>query len=151
MTREYPVFSPGYAPSLPEQSKLPDLSETIRELSRNLEQDQASGYTGQSSGRGINLTKSKGKYRIAKGIGKALKHSIAGYSQDELNERIVKGLRTQFNQDNTELAIDQAFVIRQSKQPDANRPELYELYETGEIDQALEMMGKRWVIGRPKR
>lgn len=97
------------------------------------------------------LKPSKGKYQIAKSLGKALKHSIAGYSQDELNERIIKGLRTQFNQDNTDLAIDQAFVIRQSKQPDANRPELYELYETGEIDQALAMMGKRWVIGRPKK
>lgn len=112
--------------------------------------NRASEARSSSAAEAVNLTRSKGKYRIAKGLGKALKHSIAGYSQDELNERIVKGLRTQFNQDNTDLVIDQAFVIRQSKQPDANRPELYELYETGEIDQALEMMGKRWVIGRPK-
>lgn len=93
----------------------------------------------------------KGKYRIAKRLGKALKHSISGYSQDELNRRIRDGLRQQFNEENTDLAIFQAFQIRQSKQPDANRPELYELYETGEIDEALELMGKSWHIGRPKR
>lgn len=98
-----------------------------------------------------NLISSKGKYRLAKAIGRSLKHSLAGYSQDELNEKIIRGLRTQFNQDNVDMIIDQAFTIRQSKDPNANRPELYELYETGEIDQALEMAGKRWVIGRPKK
>ena len=68
-----------------------------------------------------------------------------------MNENIFKGLRTQFNQENTEIAIDQAFSVFYSQDPTRNRPELYELYETGLIDKALELMGKRWVIGRPKR
>lgn len=139
-------------PQLPEER----LQLTAQNIGRELDKlpflspNRASETRSSSTAEAVNLTRKNGKYRIAKSLGKALKHSIAGFSQDELNERIVKGLRTQFNQDNTDLAIDQAFVIRQSKQPDANRPELYELYETGEIDQALEMMGKRWVIGRPK-
>ena len=68
-----------------------------------------------------------------------------------MNENIFKGLRTQFNQENTEIAIDQAFSVFYSQDPTRNRPELYELYETGLIDKALELMGKRWVIGRPKK
>lgn len=125
---------------LPSQAALPDKSH-----------NRASQQTDPHTVRGINLIRSKGKYRIAKAIGRSLKHSLAGYSQDELNERILKGLRSQWNQEHVEEIINQAFVIRQSKEPDANRPELYELYETGEIDQALEMAGKRWVTGRPKK
>ena len=89
-------------------------------------------------------------YPVGSALKKFVKKITGIRSQDDLNNAILKGMRTQFNQANTEAAIDQAFTIRQSRQPDANRPELYELYETGEIDQALEMMGKRWVIGRPK-
>lgn len=139
-------------PQLPEER----LQITAQNIGRELDKlpflspSRASETRSSSATEAVNLTRSKGKYRIAKSLGKALRHSIAGFSQNELNERIYKGLRVQLSQENTDLAIDQAFVIRQSKQPDANRPELYELYETGEIDQALEMMGKRWVIGRPK-
>ena len=97
------------------------------------------------------LTVRKGKYRIARKIGGSLKHALAGYSQDDLNKRIMDGLRTQFNQENTDMVIDQAFSIFYSHDPDRNRPELYELYENGDVDRALEMMNKRWVIGRPKR
>jgi hypothetical protein len=71
-------------------------------------------------------------------------------SQDDLNEAVLKGLRYQFNPERVESIIDQAFTIRQSQDPYANRPELYELYETGEIDKAAEIFGSRWVIGRPK-
>ncbi|SRR6266566_1447324 len=77
--------------------------------------------------------------------------AITGYrTQDDLNETVLKGLRTQFNPERVENIIDQAFSIRMSQTPDANRPELYELYETGEIDKALELFGTRWVVGRPK-
>jgi hypothetical protein len=77
--------------------------------------------------------------------------AITGYrTADDLNEKILKGLRYQFNAERVEMIVDQAFTIRQSKDPYANRPELYELYETGEIDEALEASGTRWVIGRPK-
>ena len=90
-----------------------------------------------------------GKARIAKKIGK----KIFGIrpSESELNEGILKGLRQQFNEQNTEIAIDQAFSVFYSHDPNMPRPELYELYETGLIDKALELMGKRWLIGRPKK
>jgi|SRR5256885_45969 len=90
-----------------------------------------------------------GKARLAKKIGK----KIFGIrpSESELNENILKGLRTQFNQENVDVAIDQAFSVFYSHDPNLPRPELYELYETGLIDKALELMGKRWVIGRPKK
>jgi hypothetical protein len=82
---------------------------------------------------------------------KSFLKAITGYrTQDDLNETVLKGLRTQFNPERVESIIDQAFSIRMLQTPEANRPELYELYETGEIDKALEMFGKRWVIGRPK-
>jgi hypothetical protein len=71
-------------------------------------------------------------------------------SQDDLNEAVLKGLRTQFNPEKVESIIDQAFTIRMMKNPEANRPELYELYETGDIDLALEVFNTRWVVGRPK-
>lgn len=93
----------------------------------------------------------KRKYRIARKIAGSFKHALAGYSEEELNSRIVKGLRVQLNEENMDMAIDQAYSIFYSHNPQANRPELYELYENGDIDRALELMGKRWVIGRPKR
>ena len=90
-----------------------------------------------------------GKARIAKKIGKKL-FGIRP-SESELNENILKGLRTQFNQENVDVAIDQAFSVFYAQDQNRPRPELYELYETGLIDKALELMGKRWVIGRPKK
>src|SRR4029077_17864432 len=88
---------------------------------------------------------------IARKIGRSLKHSLIGYSETELNQRILKGMRTQFNQDHVDLAIDQAMSVFYSQDQNRPRPELYELYETGLIDKALELMGKRWVVGRPKK
>ena len=90
-----------------------------------------------------------GKARLAKKIGKKLFGLRP--SESEMNENILKGLRQQFNQENVDIAIDQAFSVFYSQDPTRNRPELYELYETGLIDKALELMGKRWVIGRPKK
>lgn len=97
------------------------------------------------------VEKSRGKYRLTQKLGNALKHSLVGFSESELNERIMKGLRQQFNQDNVDMAIDQAMSVFYSQDQNRPRPELYELYETGLIDKALELMGKRWVIGRPKK
>jgi len=90
-------------------------------------------------------------HSLTRKIGRSLKHSIVGYSQNELNESIVKGLRTQFSQERVEAVIDQAYATFYSHDPDRNRPELYELYENGDIDRALESFSVRWVIGRPKR
>jgi len=90
-----------------------------------------------------------GKARVAKKIGKKLFGLRP--SESELNEQIYKGLRTQFSEDHTNIAVDQACSVFYSHDPNLPRPELYELYETGLIDKALELMGKRWVIGRPRK
>ena len=95
----------------------------------------------------VEIRKGKARLKTTKSFLKA----ITGYrTQDDLNNSILKGLHNQFNQERIDSIIDQAFSIRMSKEPDSNRPELYELYETGEIDEALRLFNVRWVIGRPK-
>jgi hypothetical protein len=89
-------------------------------------------------------------FPVARGTRKLFRKLTGITNQNDLNEAILKGLRHQFNQERIDSIIDQAFSIRQSKEPDRNRPELYELYETGEIDEALRLFNVRWVIGRPK-
>jgi hypothetical protein len=89
-------------------------------------------------------------FPVARGTRKLFKRLTGITSQHDLNEGILKGLRNQFNQERIDSIIDQAFSIRMMKVPDSNRPELYELYETGEIDEALRLFNVRWVIGRPK-
>jgi len=89
-------------------------------------------------------------FPVARGTKKLFRKLTGTVSQNDLNEGILKGLRNQFNQERIDSIIDQAFTIRQAKEPERNRPELYELYETGEIDEALRLFNVRWVIGRPK-
>jgi hypothetical protein len=89
-------------------------------------------------------------HSLTRKIGRSLKHSLVGYSQNELNENVLKGLRYQFMRDRVDAIIEQAFTIFFSRNSDANRPELYELYENGDIDRALELFNVRWVVGRPK-
>lgn len=93
----------------------------------------------------------KGKYRIAKAIGKSFRHAMAGYSQEERNRQIMDGLRLQFNETNVESIIDGAYQLFYQRDNGANRPELYELYESGHIDRAAEAIGKHWAVGRPKK
>lgn len=147
-----PQYQEPYREYLPEErmrliardlDALPDLSQNREPFFEN--------RTSIPAGSQTPLIAKKGKYRIAKAIGRSFKHAVAGYSEEELNQHIVKGLRVQLNEENTDLAIDQAYSVFYSHNPQANRPELYELYENGDIDRALELMGKRWVIGRPKR
>ena len=143
-------------PLLPEQNlqlAVRDLAHTIdhAETMVSQYQNRAPETRTSSSGRGTLLQASKGKYRLSKAIGRSLKHALAGYSETELNDRIWKGLRTQFNEDRVNAVIDQAFTVFYSHNPTANRPELYELYENGDLDRALDMAGLRWVIGKPKR
>ncbi len=129
-------------PLLPEKR----LELTAQTIARDLDvQYRPVENLASSSGHGtIPLVVKKGKAR------RFLK-AITGYkSQNDLNEAVLKGLRYQFNAERVEAIVDQAFSIRQSQNPLANRPELYELYETGEIDKATEFFGSRWVIGRPK-
>jgi len=122
---------------------------TARTLGHDLDQNRVSDTPTISRPETQNLIFKSGKARLAKKIGKKLFGLRP--SESELNENILKGLRTQFNQENVDVAIDQAFSVFYSHDPNLPRPELYELYETGLIDKALELMGKRWVIWRPKK
>lgn len=83
-------------------------------------------------------------------IGHSLKVSIAGYSQDDLNNTIIAGLRKQFSQERVDTILQGSFSEFGYRNPDANRPELYELYESGYVDRAVENTGTSWVTGRPK-
>jgi len=83
-------------------------------------------------------------------IGRSLKHSIVGYSQDDLNQSILDGLRKQFSQERVDSIVTESFSEFFSHNPDLNTPELYELYENSDIDRVLDRRGIRWVIGRPK-
>jgi hypothetical protein len=87
---------------------------------------------------------------IGRKIGHSLKVSIAGYSQDDLNSMVLNGLRKQFSEERANSFITEAFSEYFSHQPDANTPELYELYENGDLDRVLDRRSIRWVIGRPK-
>src|SRR2546428_12831405 len=76
--------------------------------------------------------------------------------ETNLNNRVVHGLRAQFNQARTDAILSQAntmFLEAQFKsgsQSD-NQPETYELFEGGWIDRALAQLGfGTWAIGRPK-
>jgi hypothetical protein len=87
---------------------------------------------------------------LGRKIGHSFKVSIAGYSQDDLNNSIVNGMRKQFSQERVDRILASAFQEYGFREPEANRPELYELYESGFLDRALEREGTSWVIGRPK-
>jgi len=91
----------------------------------------------------------RGTGRIAKKIGKKI--FAIRPSETELNLAIMNGLRKQFSEERVNAIIDESFAEHCSHMPESNRPELYELYESGFIDKALERRSIRWVIGRPKR
>ena len=117
----------------------------------NIQQSQPSPSTSRQA-----LGTSKPEYErvgkiLGRKIGKSFKHAFAGYSQTELNESIWKGLRSQFNEERVNAIVDQAYTFRMLNDPYQNQPELYEMFETGDIDRALEHFNIRWVIGRPKR
>jgi hypothetical protein len=87
------------------------------------------------------------KRKVARRIAKA----IGFESQDSKNDRILSAMRKQFPGEKLDAIIEQAFSVYYSRNgPEANRPELYELYENSDIDTAIEHFGARWVIGRPK-
>lgn len=119
-------------PALPQEpARLPEIKPKIQ-LSPV---DRAVGHASKSIGRKI---------------GHSLKVSLAGYSQDDLNNSIVSGLRKQFNQERVDSILQGSFAEFGYRNPDANRPELYELYESGYVDRAVENTGSAWVTGRPK-
>jgi hypothetical protein len=63
----------------------------------------------------------------------------------------MQGLERAYGPDKAKSVLEQATSIFHVTNPHAeNTPELYELFENGQVDQALEMFGANWVIGRPK-
>ena len=101
------------------------------------------------SSRSAGLPVTSKKTRLGRSIAK---HAFGHVTQAEHNESILRGIRSQFNQENTDAAITQAYSIFFERMgSDQNRPELYELFENGDIDKALAYFGKSWVIGRPKK
>jgi hypothetical protein len=73
-----------------------------------------------------------------------------------LNDKVIHGLRAQFNQSRVDAILSQAQSMFlqaqfQSGSKSENKPETYELVEGGWIDKATEFLGfGRWAIGRPK-
>lgn len=122
-------------------TRLPDLSQNRGPFFENRTPKPA----------GPQLTVKKGKYRIAKALGRSFKHAMAGYSQEERNRQVIQGLHQQFIETNVEAIIDGAYQLFYMRDNGANRPELYELYESGHIDKAAEALGKHWAVGRPRR
>jgi hypothetical protein len=139
-SESFPVIDERVIPMLPNKT----LELTAQTLARELDHNR--GLENPAKARASPLSQSPKKSK-AKGF---LKKITGIRSQDDLNEAVLKGLRYQFNAERVEAIVDQAFTFRQSERPQETRPELYELYETGEIDRATEYFGSRWVIGRPK-
>jgi hypothetical protein len=74
-----------------------------------------------------------------------------GPREAEKNLRILSGLERAYGSEKAKSVLEQAISIFHVTNPLAeNNPELYELFENGQVDQALEMFGANWVIGRPK-
>jgi hypothetical protein len=75
-----------------------------------------------------------------------------GPREAEKNFRILSGLERAYGSDRAKSVLEQAITIFHASNPHAeNNPELYELFENGQVDQALEMFGASpWVIGRVK-
>jgi hypothetical protein len=75
-----------------------------------------------------------------------------GPREAEKNLRILSGLERAYGSERAKSVLEQAITIFHASNPHAeNMPELYELFENGQVDQALEMFGATpWVIGRVK-
>ena len=133
---ERPVPVPyRYNPSIPLQ-QLSELTPRLEEVKPKVETER------------LIFPVARGTGRIAKKIGKRI--FAIRPSESELNENILLGLRKQFNQERVDAVIDQAYSFFFSQDQNRPRPELYELYETGILDNVLERRGIRWVLGRPK-
>jgi hypothetical protein len=125
----------------PETPRLPEYREQTREEKREAIQKLPETRLYHATG------------KIAKKIGRGFGKAMLGIrpSETELNEAIISGLKRQFSQERIDMIIDESFAEYFSHDPDQPRPELYELYETGLVDNVLARRNIRWVIGRPKR
>ena len=91
--------------------------------------------------------------KVGKKIGKSFLKALAlgQLSEDEQNEAILNGLRRQFSAERVDAIVTESFTDWYSHNPESNTPELYELYENGNIDSTLDRRGLRWVVGRPRQ
>ena len=118
--------------------------------------------TDEPSGRGLPLghrnipaTRALGEQRTRRiGLSAPRKARITlsqGPCEAEKNLRILTGLERAYGSEKAKSVLEQAISIFHASNPHAeNNPELYELFENGQVDQALEMFGASWYIGRPK-
>jgi len=89
-------------------------------------------------------------HAAGKGLKRFVKAVTGIKTQDDLNAMVLNGLRKQFSEERANSFVTEAFSEYFSHQPDANIPELYELYEDGSLDRVLDRRSIRWVIGRPR-
>ena len=74
-----------------------------------------------------------------------------GPRESEKNARIIQGLEKIYGVDKTRTVLEQAETIFHVSNPLVEtNPETYELFENGQIDEALELFNATWVIGRPR-
>ena len=118
--------------------------------------------TDEPSGRGLPLghrsipaTRALGEQRTRRiGLSAPRKARITlaqGPHEAAKNIRILSGLERAYGSEKAKSVLEQASSIFHAVNPHAeNSPELYELFENGQVDQALEMFGAQWVIGRPR-
>src|SRR6266571_7506919 len=72
-------------------------------------------------------------------------------SQAIMNDRITRGLRSQYSAERSSMILERAYQEYAYRNPNANVPELYELFEGGYVDRSVEGLGYgNWCIGRPK-
>jgi len=99
-----------------------------------------------------------GRRRKARRIGvfgpatrKTSKSLIARPHETEKNTRIIQGLEKIYGVEKTRTVLEQALTMYHVSNPQIeNSPEIYELEQSGYLDQALEFFGQSWVIGRPR-
>ena len=98
------------------------------------------------------LAHTRPKRRIGLSAPKKARITLSqGPREAEKNIRILSGLERAYGSEKAKSVLEQAMSIFHVTNPHAeNSPEPYELFENGQIDQALEMFGASWVIGRVK-
>ena len=109
------------------------------------------------SSKGLTSATSGSAGRKARRIGifgpsqKRAKFTIPRPQETEKNTRIIQGLEKIYGVDKTRTVLEQAETIFHVSNPLVEtNPETYELFENGQIDEALELFNATWVIGRPR-
>jgi hypothetical protein len=93
----------------------------------------------------------KARHRIGVFGPKKTKFTIARPQETEKNLRIKNGLEAVYGIEKTRTVLEQASSYYHVSNPQSpTEPEVYELEQSGYLDQALEFFGQQWVIGRPR-